>query len=97
MSGDGNTESPDDTGDQNNGKQENQQSVNDGDLPYGSGGSASGPNGQETDYGSSDTDEANQTEGVIEGEQETGGEDQQTEVQQYKKSSVIGRNEYRYN
>ena len=97
MSGDGNTESPDDTGDQNNGKQENQQSVNDGDLPYGSGGSASGPNGQETDYGSSDTDEANQTEGVIEGEQETGGEDQQTEAQQNKKSGAAGNKLYRYN
>src|SRR5699024_9682211 len=94
-SGNENIEGPDNTDNQNSGNQQNQQSE-EGNLPYGGGG-ASEPNDQEAAYGASDTDEANQTERIIEGGQETGEEEQQTEPQQNKKPGVAGKKLYRYN
>ena len=97
VSDDGNTEDQYNPDEQNDEDQQGQPSEpGEGDLPYGSGGAASGPNDQEADYGASDTDEATQTDRVIEGGHENGGEEQQTEVQQNKKSGVAGNKLYRY-
>jgi len=95
--GQGNTETDEENLEDNGYQDQNPESdETENNYPMGGGGAAEPDSGEVTEE-SPESVEPNQSDSVIEGGQETGEEEQQTEPQQNKKPGVAGKKLYRYN